>query len=168
MFEVSVVYLTRETPTPGSPDGAPRTEVLLGRKRTGLGTGRLVAPGGKVEPGETAVEAAVREVREEVGVDVAPHDLVAVAEIAYPFLDRPELSQVHRVYTASVFTGAPRESVELEPAWFALASIPFDRMWADARRWVPRALAGEYVTATLTFAEGDAMVAEDWTAARRS
>jgi len=41
-------------------------------------------------------------------------------------------------------------------------------MWADARRWVPRALAGEYVAATLTFAEGDAMVAEDWTGARRS
>ncbi|WP_246335440.1 8-oxo-dGTP diphosphatase [Microcella alkalica] len=164
MFEVAAVYLTRERSTP---DG-PRTEVLLGRKRTGLGLGRLVAPGGKLEPGETAVDAAVREVREEVGLDVAAGDLVPIAEIAYPFLDRPHLSQFHRVFTASVVTGEAAASAELEPAWYPLAGIPFDRMWADAGRWVARAIAGEYVAATLTFAEGDALVAEDWTAARRS
>src|SRR6478672_12402914 len=143
MFEVAAVYVTREVATP---DG-PRTEVLLGRKRTGLGTGRLVAPGGKLEPGETAVDAAIREVREEVGIEVAAHDLVPVAEIAYPFLDRPHASQVHRAFTASVFRGEPRASSELEPAWFPVASIPFDRMWADAARWLPRALAGEFVAA---------------------
>lgn len=163
MFEVSVVYLTRDV---DAADG-PRREVLLGRKRTGFGVGRLVAPGGKLEPGETAVDAAIREVREEVGIEVAARDLVPIAEIAYPFLDRPHASQVHRVFTASVFTGEPRASSELEPAWFPVASIPFDRMWADAARWLPRALAGEYVAATLTFAEGDALVAEDWTRAQR-
>ncbi|WP_223159014.1 8-oxo-dGTP diphosphatase [Microcella alkalica] len=164
MFDVSVVYLTREVE---SADG-PRTEVLLGRKRTGLGVGRLVAPGGKLEPGETPADAAVREVREEVGLEVRPRDLVPIAEIAYPFLDRPQLSQFSWAFTASVFTGAVGASAELEPAWFPLASIPFDRMWADARRWVPRALGGEYVAATLTFGEGDALLHEDWSGARRS
>ena len=164
MFDVSVVYLTREVE---SAEG-PRTEVLLGRKRTGLGVGRLVAPGGKLEPGETPADAAVREVREEVGLEVRPRDLVPIAEIAYPFLDRPQLSQFSWAFTSSVFTGAVGASAELEPAWYPLEDIPFDRMWADAGRWVPRALAGEYVAATLTFGAGDALQHEDWGGARRS
>ncbi|MET0989706.1 MAG: NUDIX domain-containing protein, partial [Glaciihabitans sp.] len=59
--EVCVCYLLRMTDAGG-------TEVLLGRKKTGLGTGRLVGPGGKLEPGESARAAAVREVAEEVGL----------------------------------------------------------------------------------------------------
>jgi 8-oxo-dGTP diphosphatase len=44
-------------------DGA--AEVLLGYKKTGFGTGKIVALGGHVEPGESAAEAAAREVKEE-------------------------------------------------------------------------------------------------------
>ena len=44
-YEVCVCYLTRV-----AADG--RREVLLGRKRTGLGLGKIVGPGGKVELGE--------------------------------------------------------------------------------------------------------------------
>ncbi|WKK71641.1 NUDIX domain-containing protein [Rathayibacter oskolensis] len=58
--EVCVVYVLRESPGGGA-------EVLLGRKRRGLGEGRIVAPGGKLEPGESPVRAAVRELAEEVG-----------------------------------------------------------------------------------------------------
>ncbi|WP_344064831.1 NUDIX domain-containing protein [Terrabacter lapilli] len=35
------------------------------------GSHRFMLPGGKIDPGETAQEAAVREVMEEVGVDVS-------------------------------------------------------------------------------------------------
>ncbi|KAA6436046.1 NUDIX domain-containing protein [Agrococcus sediminis] len=45
-------------------DGA----VLTVRKR---GTSAWMLPGGKPEPGETAAECAVREVREELGVEIA-------------------------------------------------------------------------------------------------
>ena len=36
-----------------------RQEVLLGRKLTGFGAGNMVAPGGKIEPGEQAAAAAM-------------------------------------------------------------------------------------------------------------
>ncbi|MGO4188711.1 NUDIX hydrolase [Pseudarthrobacter sp. TAF60_1] len=46
--------------------------LLTVRKR---GTSMFMHPGGKPEPGETAVQAASRELAEEVGIIVAPGDL---------------------------------------------------------------------------------------------
>ncbi|MTE22862.1 NUDIX domain-containing protein [Microbacterium sp. ZXX196] len=43
--------------------------ILTVRKR---GTNMFMQPGGKPEPGETAIDAAVREIREELGVALDP------------------------------------------------------------------------------------------------
>ena len=51
------------------------TRVLLGMKKRGFGVGKWNGFGGKVEPGETVVEAAAREVREECGYCVKTEDL---------------------------------------------------------------------------------------------
>ena len=49
---------------------APDGSVLLAERRAGkVAAGFWELPGGQVEPGETAAEAAVRELREEVGID---------------------------------------------------------------------------------------------------
>jgi 8-oxo-dGTP diphosphatase len=53
--QVCVVYLIR--------GGVEGDEVLLGEKRLGFGLGKLVARGGKLEPDESPVEAAIREVK---------------------------------------------------------------------------------------------------------
>jgi ADP-ribose pyrophosphatase YjhB (NUDIX family) len=55
-------------------DGAGR--LLLIRRGQEPGLGRWSLPGGRVEPGETAAAAAVREVREETGLDVTAGALV--------------------------------------------------------------------------------------------
>ncbi|MGO4249419.1 NUDIX domain-containing protein [Paenarthrobacter sp. RAF54_2] len=47
-------------------------QLLTVRKR---GTDKFMHPGGKPEAGETAAEAAARELLEEVGIEVAPEDL---------------------------------------------------------------------------------------------
>ncbi len=54
----------------------PQGEVLLSRRfQTGYKDGQFSLPAGHVEGGETATEALIREVREEVGVVLSPQDL---------------------------------------------------------------------------------------------
>ncbi|HSC33576.1 MAG TPA: NUDIX domain-containing protein [Gemmatimonadaceae bacterium] len=52
--------------------------VLMDKTRPAWQRGRVNALGGKLAPGESAAEAARREVREEAGVDVAAWDTVLV------------------------------------------------------------------------------------------
>lgn len=155
MYDVCVVYLLRDRRV----DGRPVTEVLLGEKLTGLGVGKFVGAGGKLEPGESARAAAVREVAEELGVVVAASDLVAISDITYPFVDKDEWSQRSFGFVTRTWTGTPTGSAELAPHWFPVDAIPFERMWADARLWLPRALDGEFVGATYSFRADGSMVA---------
>jgi 8-oxo-dGTP diphosphatase len=156
MFDVVVVYLTRHS--------GESTEILLGHKARGLGTGRLVGPGGKVLPGEDLKVAASREVSEEVGVTVSPEHLHHTATLTYPFTDRPENSQRSFVFTATEFSGIPAESEELAPAWYRLGDVPWGQMWDDAKLWLPRVLDGEFIEATFTIGPDDRVVDQMWAA----
>lgn len=53
-------------------------QVLLVRMNYGPLKGRWVLPGGLVKDGETILEAAIREVREESAVDMAPTAILAL------------------------------------------------------------------------------------------
>lgn len=153
MYDVAVTYIMREF------RGA--HQVLLGEKLTGLGIGKIVAPGGKSEPGESPRHAAAREIGEEVGLHVAPEDLHALAVIDYPFVGRPALSQRSHVFRATNFSGQVVTSSELEARWWPLEDIPYSRMWADAPLWLPRALAGAFIEATIHIGEDDGVLSHD-------
>ena len=150
--QVCVCYLTRV-----SAHGEP--QVLLGRKKKGLGLGNIVGLGGKLEPGESVTDAMVREIHEESGLHVHPHDLVPMGVLTYLFPHRPGWSQMSSVFMTSVWRGTPTESDELNPVWFDVATLPVDEMWDDARHWLPGVLAGTPVRATFTFAADLATVA---------
>ncbi|WP_104192289.1 8-oxo-dGTP diphosphatase [Cryobacterium sp. Y82] len=142
--QVCVCYLTRL-----SPEGD--RQVLLGRKKKGLGVGNIVGLGGKLEIGETAVDAAVREIEEESGLVVSASALTELGFLTYLFPHREEWSQESTVFVCDEWAGTPRESNELNPVWFDIASLPVDDMWDDARHWLPGVLAGVPVRATFTF-----------------
>lgn len=128
------------------PDG-----VLLARKRRGFGTGRLVAPGGKVEPGETPRQAAVRELREETGLSVAAADLVAAGHVRFSFDAHPGVMDV-ALFRALRWQGTPSASDELDsPAFHPVDALPHEEMWADDPHWLPAVLRGEYVDVAIEY-----------------
>jgi 8-oxo-dGTP diphosphatase len=139
-------------------DGEP--QVLLGYKKTGLGTGKIVALGGHLEERETAAQAAAREVKEESGIAVAADSLGAAAHITFLFPTRPAWDMTVEVFLAGAWSGEPAETDEIRPEWFPVAALPFDRMWDDGKHWLPRVLAGERLRATFSYAPDRETVAE--------
>lgn len=53
-------------------------EILVARMTYGPSQGRYMLPGGLLDPGETADDAVVREVREETGIESAPRGIIGV------------------------------------------------------------------------------------------
>jgi 8-oxo-dGTP diphosphatase len=134
-------------------------EVLLGAKKTGFGAGRIVGPGGHIEPGESPAVAAARELWEETGLLVDAGDLREVAALTFRFPANPRWDLSLAVFLTEEFSGEPAESDELAPRWFRVDDLPLNRMWDDARLWLPRVLAGEYVAAEITYADDNKTVA---------
>jgi ADP-ribose pyrophosphatase YjhB (NUDIX family) len=96
-------------------------ETFLLRRARPPGAGTWVFPGGFVELGETVAEAAVREAREEAGVEVNLGPLLGV-------YDRPGPGVVLIVYRATIARGVPAAGHEATAAaWYAAQAIP----WAD-------------------------------------
>jgi 8-oxo-dGTP diphosphatase len=138
-------------------DGEP--EVLLGRKKTGFGRGKIVALGGHVEEGETPAEAAAREVKEESGIRVLAGALTAAADLTFLFPARRDWDMTVAIFTADVWSGEAAESDEIVPQWFKVAALPYHLMWDDAPLWLPRVLAGERLRATFSYAADNETVA---------
>jgi 8-oxo-dGTP diphosphatase len=135
-------------------------QVLLGHKKTGLGTGKIVGLGGHVEPDESPAQAAAREVKEEAGISVAAENLTQAAHLTFLFPVRPQWDMEVAVFTSADWTGAATETDEITPEWFPYAALPLDRMWDDARYWLPHVLVGERVSAVFTYADDCETVAE--------
>jgi 8-oxo-dGTP diphosphatase len=132
-------------------DGEP--EVLLGVKKTGLGTGKTVGLGGHVEEGEAPDEAAAREVKEESGISVDPAALTEIADITFLFPARPAWNMTANVFTSADWAGQAIETAEIIPHWFPVSALPLGRMWDDGRYWLPRVLVGERLRAVFTYAD---------------
>ena len=141
--QVCVVYVTRQV------EDFP--EVLLGRKLTGLGVGKIVAPGGKLEPEESAIDAARRELQEEVGRELDIAELTEVGLNRYRFPTKPSLNQDSHVFRAVWASGVPARSAELEPLWIRISDLPYKEMWADAGHWLPAVLNGQGCSGVYSF-----------------
>jgi len=128
-------------------------QILLIRKKRGLGAGKINGPGGRLETGETFEACAVRELHEELGI--TPLELVKLGEHRFHFVDG--YSTFVYVYRASGLEGTPVETDEATPLWVELDAIPFDEMWEDDRYWLPLVIEGKRFSGNWIF-DGDQML----------
>jgi 8-oxo-dGTP diphosphatase len=127
--------------------------ILLIEKKRGLGAGKINAPGGRIEPGEAPIDAAVRELQEELGVRAS--GVIEHGELSFHFVGG-YLLHCH-VFRADACIGVPIETDEAKPLWTPLDAIPFSRMWADDAMWLPLLLARERFRGRFVF-DGDRML----------
>jgi 8-oxo-dGTP pyrophosphatase MutT (NUDIX family) len=88
-------------------DGA----LLTVRKR---GTSMFMLPGGKLEPGETPVECAVREAEEEIGLLLSAGDLVELGDWTSPAANEPDALVRSTVFLTPDGQPVPRPLGEIE------------------------------------------------------
>jgi 8-oxo-dGTP diphosphatase len=112
-------------------------QILLIRKKRGLGGGKINGPGGRLEPGESVLQGAIRETQEEIGV--TPTGLEPIGELYFQFIDGYKLHVT--VFHADNCVGNLIETDEADPFWVPVAEIPYDEMWQDDPYWLPLLLA---------------------------
>jgi 8-oxo-dGTP diphosphatase len=127
--------------------------VVLIEKKRGLGAGKVNGPGGRIEVGETALEAAVRETVEEIGV--VPEGIREIGRLRFQFTDGYSL--LCTVFRADGWTGDLLETDEAKPFWCRLDAIPYERMWRDDAFWFPHLVNGTGFEGWFVF-EGDQML----------
>lgn len=118
------------------------SELLLTYKKRGFGQGKWNAPGGKVDRDETPKESSIREIKEEVDVDVLSTKELGFIEFIWP-PTKSEFNTRCFIFFVTDFKGEAKESEECRPAWFKINEIPYDQMWDDDKHWYPEALAGK-------------------------
>jgi len=128
-------------------------QVLLINKKTGLGKGKINAPGGKVEQDEGPEACAIRECQEELQITVS--NLQYCGQHRFQFVDGYSIHVW--VYRTADFEGVPTETREAKPLWVALDEIPYEQMWEDDRIWIPMMLRGERFQSRWIF-DGDRML----------
>ncbi|KAF7326372.1 7,8-dihydro-8-oxoguanine triphosphatase [Mycena venus] len=155
-------------------------KILLGYKKRGLGihksesshysplaaTRLIVSPryngfGGKVEPNESTLDAALRELKEEAGI-TAPLTHAGTLLFVVPGEKWAHID----IFRAEEYTGVVTESDEMRPKWFDTTDIPFDQMWDEDRYWLPLLLSKQSFSGRADFErEGEKYIPKkmvDW------
>ena len=96
--------------------------VLMGlRQNTGFADGRYHLPAGHLEHGETIVAGAIREAREELGIEVDPADL-ALVHVMHHHSGRLALFFEARRWSGKITNAEPDKCQSLD--WLASDRLP--------------------------------------------
>ncbi len=124
-------------------------------KKRGFGVGRWNGYGGKLQEGESVLDALFREVKEEADVDIHNPELLGILEFEFPEKDMVIENHLFKVRS---FSGEPKETEEMKPKWFNIDEIPFGEMWADDVYWMAMFLKDKKFKGKFVFGEGDVIL----------
>ena len=117
-------------------------KILLAMKKRGFGEGWWNGYGGKLNPGESVEEAAIRELEEESGIKASK-----IEKMGFLVFEGEEDADFHtHIFRVHEYSGEPVETEEMSPGWFAHNKIPFENMWPDDIHWMPLFLRGQKFT----------------------
>lgn len=118
-------------------------EILLVRRATPPRQGEWSIPGGRIQPGETTCEAALRELSEETGVTAEILGLAAVVDAF--FSDESGALARHYVlidYACRWRSGEPKAGDDAAEARFLPAAEAIERVeWDETKRVIAETLA---------------------------
>lgn len=114
-------------------------KVLLIRRATPPMQGQWSLPGGRLEKGETAIAAALRELREETGVEAR---LLGLVEIVDTIMGEPERLFLLHDYAAVWINGEPVAGDDAsEAAFFPVDDAIAMVAWSETARIIGKAKA---------------------------
>ncbi len=135
-------------------------QILLGMKKRDFGQGRWNGFGGKVNEGESLVESVHREMKEECDITINAMELVGVLDFEY--LGKDKVMEVN-IFKITDFSGEPIETEEMQPQWFNVNNLPFEKMWPDDKYWMPLFLKGKKFTGKFVFEGYDKIISYEIT-----
>ena len=112
-------------------------KVLLLQRQRPPHQGKWSAPGGKLEYGESPYECAIREIREETGLEIAMpilRGVVSVLDRAYP------IHWLLFIFRADAVLGTQGTTQEGELRWFPLDQLDQVDMPYSDKLYIPRVL----------------------------
>lgn len=111
-------------------------QVLLVRRAQPPRAGQWSLPGGGQDLGETMVETARREVREEAGIEIEVGEVIATLDL----IERDDRGRVRYHYTLIDFTAEAASAATVpgddatEARWFELAALDQLGLWSETLR----------------------------------
>lgn len=99
-------------------------QVLLVKRKNAHGAGSWAVPGGHLEYGETPEECAIRETKEEVGIEITGVHFAAITNDIFPEESRHYITVWMR---GTLQSGEPRIAAAREVAevgWFSWDALP--------------------------------------------
>jgi 8-oxo-dGTP pyrophosphatase MutT (NUDIX family) len=135
------------------------TEICLAMKKRGLGVDKWNGAGGKPKEGESFEDCAIRETKEEIGVDIK--DFYQVSEMYFKTNNSTDWNEHVKAYFCEKWIGEVTESEEMNPKWFNVSDIPYSMMWPEAVTWLPKALEGKIQECRFVYDDKDQLLSHE-------